>query len=43
MFDIYERHNVVIFEPAEFRMAKNDDKWIEAMKDQIKMTEKNDT
>ena len=37
---IYERSNVVIFEPVEFKEAEKDDKWIDAMKEELKMIEK---
>lgn len=41
--DIYERSNVAVFEPAEFKEAEMDDKWIEAMREELRMIEKNDT
>ncbi|RVX14987.1 Retrovirus-related Pol polyprotein from transposon TNT 1-94 [Vitis vinifera] len=41
--DVYERNNVAVFEPAEFEEAEKDDKWIEAMKEELRMIEKNDT
>ena len=41
--DIYERSNFAVFEPAEFNEAEKDDKWIEAMKEELRMIEKNDT
>ncbi|RVW28396.1 Midasin [Vitis vinifera] len=40
--DVYERNNVAVFEPAEFEEAEKDDKWIEAMKEELRMIEKND-
>ena len=41
--DVYERSNVAVFEPAEFEEVEKDDKWIEAMKEELRMIEKNDT
>ncbi|KAJ8751984.1 hypothetical protein K2173_000730 [Erythroxylum novogranatense] len=41
--DIYERSNVAVFEPAEFKEAEKDDKWIEAMREELQMIEKNGT
>lgn len=38
--DVYERCNVAIFEPAEFKEAEKDDNWIEAMKEELRMIEK---
>ena len=43
LYDVYERSNVAVFKPAEFEEAKKDDKWIEAMKKEFRMIEKNDT
>ena len=43
LFEIYQRCNVVVLEPAEFEEAEKDDKWINAMKEELKMIEKNDT
>ena len=40
--DVYERNNVAVFEPTEFEEAEKDDKWIEAMKEELRMIEKND-
>jgi hypothetical protein len=41
--DIYERSNVAVLERAEFKEAEKDNKLFEAMKEEIKMIEKNDT
>jgi hypothetical protein len=41
--DIYQNCNVVVLEPAEFEEAKNDPKWIDAMKEELRMIEKNQT
>ena len=41
--EIYEKSNVVVLEPVDFKEAEMDDKWIEAMKEELKMIEKNDT
>ena len=41
--NLYERCNAVVFEPTKFKEAKNDDTWPEAMKEESKMIEKNDT
>ena len=43
LFDVYERSNVAVFKPAEFEEVEKDDKWIEAMKKELRMIEKNDT
>jgi len=43
LFEIYQRGNVVVLDPAEFEEAEKDDKWINAMKEELKMIEKNDT
>jgi len=40
---IYEKSNVAISEPADFKEAEMDDKWIEVMREELKMIEKNDT
>ncbi|CAL5403595.1 unnamed protein product [Camellia sinensis] len=41
--DIYQRCNVAVTEPAGFEEAKNDQKWMEAMKEEMRMIEKNHT
>jgi len=41
--EIYQRSNIVVLEPAKFEEAEKDDKWINAMKEELKMIEKNDT
>ena len=41
--DIYQRCNVAVLEPAKFEKAKKDPKWIDAMKEELKMIEKNQT
>ena len=41
--NIYQSCNVAVLEPAEFEETKNDPKWIEVMKDEIWMIEKNQT
>jgi hypothetical protein len=33
--DIYQSRNVAVLEPAEFEEAKNDPKWIDAMKEEL--------
>jgi len=38
--EIYERSNVAILEPTEFTEAEKDDKWIEAMKEELRMIKK---
>lgn len=40
LYDIYQRCNVAILEPATFWEAKNDSKWIDAMNEEIEMIEK---
>ncbi|KAI4313237.1 hypothetical protein L6164_026230 [Bauhinia variegata] len=41
--EIYQLSNVAILEPAEFEEVEKDEKWINAMKEELKMIEKNDT
>jgi len=41
--NIYQSCNVAVLEPAEFEEAKNDRKWINAMKEELRMIEKNQT
>ena len=41
--DIYQSCNVVVLEPIQFEEAKNDPKWIDAMKEELRMIEKNQT
>lgn len=43
LYEIYERSNVDVLEPGGFKEAEKDDKWIDAMKEELKMIEKNDT
>ena len=40
---IYERRNVVIFETNEFKETEKYMKWIEEIKEKLRMIEKNDT
>ena len=40
---IYEKSNVAVLELADFKESEMDDKWIEAIKEELKMIEKNDT
>jgi hypothetical protein len=41
--DIYQRCNVAVLELVKFKEAKKDPKWIDAMKEELKMIEKNQT
>jgi predicted nucleotidyltransferase len=41
--DIYQSCNVAVLKPAEFEKAKNDLKWIYAIKEELRMIEKNQT
>lgn len=41
--DIYQSCNVAVLEPAKFEEAKNDPKWIDAMNEELRMIEKNQT
>lgn len=41
--DIYQRCNVAVFEPVGYEEAKIDQKWIDAMKEELAMIEKNQT
>ena len=41
--DIYQRCNVAILEPTDFWEAEKDPKWITAMKEELRMIEKNET
>jgi hypothetical protein len=43
LIDIYQSCNVAVLEPAEFEEAKNDPKWIDAMNEEMRMIEKNQT
>ena len=38
--EIYQRSNIAVLEPAKFEEAEKDDKWINAMKEELKMIEK---
>ena len=40
---IYERRNIVIFETNEFKETEKYMKWIEEIKEKLRMIEKNDT
>jgi hypothetical protein len=42
LFDIYESSNIAICEPAEFEEAVKNNEWIKAMKEELRMIEKND-
>jgi hypothetical protein len=39
--DIYQSFNVAVLEPAEYEEAKNDPRWVTAMKEELSMIEKN--
>ncbi|CAL5368182.1 unnamed protein product [Camellia sinensis] len=41
--DIYQRCNVAVMEPAGYEEAATDQKWIAAMKEELKMIKKNQT
>ncbi|KAH9678563.1 hypothetical protein KPL71_025767 [Citrus sinensis] len=41
--DIYQMCNIAVMEPAGYEEAANDQKWITAMKDELKIIEKNQT
>ncbi|KAM7489733.1 hypothetical protein LguiB_027217 [Lonicera macranthoides] len=41
--DVYQRCNVAVREPAGYEEAATDQKWIAAMKEELKMIEKNQT
>ncbi|PKI40625.1 hypothetical protein CRG98_038974 [Punica granatum] len=41
--EIYQRSNVAVFEPANFEEAYEDQKWVEAMREEMMMIEKNGT
>jgi len=41
--DIYQRYNVAVLEPVKLVEAKKDPKWIDAMKEELGMIEKNQT
>ena len=38
---IYQRCNVAVCEPVGYNEAKNDEKWVAAMKEELFMIEKN--
>ncbi|XP_074379364.1 retrovirus-related Pol polyprotein from transposon TNT 1-94 isoform X2 [Apium graveolens] len=41
--EIYQKCNVALMEPAGYEAAATDQKWIDAMKEELKMIEKNQT
>jgi len=41
--EIYESSNIVICEPVKFEEAVKNNEWIEAMQEELRMIEKNDT
>ncbi|BAT99334.1 hypothetical protein VIGAN_10074400 [Vigna angularis var. angularis] len=41
--DVYERCNIALCEPADYAEAKNDQRWINAMEEELSMIEKNKT
>jgi len=43
LVDIYQRCNVATIEPANYEEAATDQKWLDAMKKELKMIEKNQT
>lgn len=43
IFDVYQRCNIVVCEPASFEEAKLDKNWMVAMKEKLHMIEKNNT
>ena len=43
LVDIYEKSNVAILEQADFEAAKNDQRWMSAMKEELVVIEKNQT
>jgi hypothetical protein len=43
LVDIYQRCNVATIEPANYEEAATDQKWLDAMKKELKMIEKNKT
>ena len=40
---IYQRCDLAILEPADFEAAKNDQRWMSAMKEELAVIEKNQT
>jgi hypothetical protein len=41
--DVYQRCNIVVCEPADFKEAKMDQNWIAVMKEELFMIEKDKT
>ena len=41
--DIYQRYNVGAIKPANYEKAITNQKWLDAMKKELKMIEKNQT
>jgi uncharacterized protein YpiB (UPF0302 family) len=41
--EIYKSSNIAIYEPIEFEEAMKNNEWIEAMQEELRMIEKNDT
>lgn len=43
LYDVYQRCNIAVYEPAGFEEAKLDKNWMVAMKEELHMFEKNNT
>ena len=43
LVDIYQRCNVAVLEPTSFEAAKDDHRWMSAMKEELIVIEKNQT
>lgn len=43
LYDIYQRCNIVVCEPADFEEANTNQNWSAAMKEELSMIEKNKT
>ncbi|WZY88683.1 hypothetical protein YC2023_045418 [Brassica napus] len=41
--DIYQNCNIAVFEPGEYEDAEKDQSWVEAMNEELRMIDKNDT
>ena len=43
LLDVYEKCNIAMCEPTDYKEAKKDQRWIVAMKEELSMIEKNKT
>jgi len=41
LFNVYQRCNIAVYEPADFEEAKLDQNWLAAMKEELFMIKRN--